>query len=250
MRNRHRGVHFDNRVGDFLSSLNDAGSVDDAWIATVALMRNFGASHICILADFQETDPILQSTSPSWIRDLYLSEVYPDHCLDLKQCLENKMPYFHGIEFEGCNQSLSAPRRRYLKEMSTLGIRSGTSIPIDIPSSKNRGVFDYRTNLGADEHIELMRERGATIHLAGLLAFEKIRSLMDAEEARDICLTPRERECLLWLARGLRNDGIAHRMGLRPVTVEFHLANARRKLGARTREQALAIAVHKGLVEP
>jgi DNA-binding CsgD family transcriptional regulator len=63
-------------------------------------------------------------------------------------------------------------------------------------------------------------------------------------------LSPRERETLLWLASGLRTAEIAHRMGIEPVTVGVHLAGARRKLRARTREQALAIALRDGHIAP
>jgi DNA-binding CsgD family transcriptional regulator len=63
-------------------------------------------------------------------------------------------------------------------------------------------------------------------------------------------LSPREREVLMWLASGLRTAEIAHRMGIETVTVGYHLQRARRKLGARTREQALAIAVKAGLIFP
>ncbi|MCU0906073.1 MAG: helix-turn-helix transcriptional regulator [Rhodobacteraceae bacterium] len=63
-------------------------------------------------------------------------------------------------------------------------------------------------------------------------------------------LSPREREVLLWLAAGLRTAQIAHRMGIEPVTVGLHLRGARRKLGARTREQALAIALRDGHIDP
>ncbi len=63
-------------------------------------------------------------------------------------------------------------------------------------------------------------------------------------------LTARERECLLWLSRGLRNDDIAEKLSLSRSTVEFHLVNVRRKLNASTREQALAIAVQGGLITP
>jgi DNA-binding CsgD family transcriptional regulator len=59
-------------------------------------------------------------------------------------------------------------------------------------------------------------------------------------------LSPREREVLVWLASGLRTAEIAHRMGIETVTVGYHLQRARRKLGARTREQALAIALRDG----
>jgi DNA-binding CsgD family transcriptional regulator len=56
-------------------------------------------------------------------------------------------------------------------------------------------------------------------------------------------LSPRERDCLLWLASGLRTREIAARMGLARVTVDLHLRNARRKLGAATLPQAVAKAV-------
>ncbi|WP_176787888.1 helix-turn-helix domain-containing protein [Roseospirillum parvum] len=63
-------------------------------------------------------------------------------------------------------------------------------------------------------------------------------------------LTPREVECLGWLAKGLRSDGIAERLGVARITVDTHLSNARRKLGARTREQTLVLAIRNGLIDP
>ena len=59
-------------------------------------------------------------------------------------------------------------------------------------------------------------------------------------------LSLREREVLVWLASGLRTAEIAHLMSIKPVTVGLHLQGARRKLNARTREQALAIALRDG----
>lgn len=61
-------------------------------------------------------------------------------------------------------------------------------------------------------------------------------------------LSPREVEALCWLSQGLRTAEIAWRMGVEPVTVGKHIASARRKLGARTREQALALAIRDGLL--
>jgi DNA-binding response OmpR family regulator len=63
-------------------------------------------------------------------------------------------------------------------------------------------------------------------------------------------LTKREIECLTWLARGLRNEVIADRLTISAATVELHLSNARRKLAAATREQAIAIAIQFGLISP
>jgi|GEM_PF-2811318 len=61
-------------------------------------------------------------------------------------------------------------------------------------------------------------------------------------------LSPREREILRWLAAGYRTDRIAFHLGIKPVTIHMHLRSTRRKLGARTREQMMAIAVKRGLL--
>lgn len=63
-------------------------------------------------------------------------------------------------------------------------------------------------------------------------------------------LSPREVEALHLLSLGLRTAEIAWRMGIEEVTVGKHIASARRKLGARTREQALALALRDGVLTP
>lgn len=61
-------------------------------------------------------------------------------------------------------------------------------------------------------------------------------------------LSPREKQCLLHLARGLRVDAIAEALGTDPKTVEKQIASARAKLGAATPAQAVAIAVQNNLL--
>lgn len=63
-------------------------------------------------------------------------------------------------------------------------------------------------------------------------------------------LSLRERECLLWLSRGLRTSAIADRLGIAQITVNLHFKGARRKLSAATREEALAKAILEDLIHP
>lgn len=63
-------------------------------------------------------------------------------------------------------------------------------------------------------------------------------------------LTARETQCLELLARGLRYGAIAERLSIAPVTVEKHLSSARQRLGATTREHAVALAVREGIISP
>ena len=59
----------------------------------------------------------------------------------------------------------------------------------------------------------------------------------------------REREILALLARGSTDIQIAETLGLSPATVQTHVRNAKSKLGARTRAQAVAMALVGGLIE-
>lgn len=68
------------------------------------------------------------------------------------------------------------------------------------------------------------------------------------KDVHDSALTPREREVLRFLASGLRTAQIAHELQLAKVTVELHTRNARRKLGALTREHAVALALGWGII--
>jgi DNA-binding NarL/FixJ family response regulator len=54
-------------------------------------------------------------------------------------------------------------------------------------------------------------------------------------------LSTREGEILDLLASGLKTDEIAARLVIAPTTVETHVRNLKRKLGARTRVHALAL---------
>jgi len=61
-------------------------------------------------------------------------------------------------------------------------------------------------------------------------------------------LTPREREVLVLVGRGMSNKRIARELGLSEKTVKTHVANVLHKLGATDRTQAAVYAVRTGLI--
>ena len=61
-------------------------------------------------------------------------------------------------------------------------------------------------------------------------------------------ITPREREILALLARGLSNVAIGQRLYISAATVKFHVGNVMQKLGARRRAEAVYAASKLGLI--
>ena len=62
-------------------------------------------------------------------------------------------------------------------------------------------------------------------------------------------LSVREKEVLELLASGADNNEVATELGISPETVRNHTRNARRKLGARSRSHAIAIAIALGQLD-
>jgi two-component system, NarL family, response regulator LiaR len=63
-------------------------------------------------------------------------------------------------------------------------------------------------------------------------------------------LTPREREVLALIGRGMPNKIIARELSLSEKTVKAHVSSILAKLGVTDRTQAALYAVREGLVGP
>jgi DNA-binding CsgD family transcriptional regulator len=77
---------------------------------------------------------------------------------------------------------------------------------------------------------------------------EELRALPAVQETVQTPLSPREAEVLGWIAKGKSDAEIAVILGLSERTARFHAANAKVKLDATTRVQAVTKALDLGLI--
>ena len=103
------------------------------------------------------------------------------------------------------------------------------------------------------------RQLGADDYVTKPIDFDMLAAIITARLAgvartglwpKAIALNEREVEVLTWAARGKTSAEIAKILDLTKRTVDFHIDNAREKLGAATRVEAAIKAATGRLIEP
>jgi len=140
-------------------------------------------------------------------------------------------------------RTLSRAEQDMWDEANAWGWTDGFSVPIHGPG----GYFAIVTMAG--KHQPMPPRLRLTLQVMALQTHERCRALTGLALVSDAqaALTPRELECLRWVAAGKTDWEIGKIMVLSRTTVKTHVDQARRKLGARTRSQAVARLVLSGL---
>jgi LuxR family quorum sensing-dependent transcriptional regulator len=139
---------------------------------------------------------------------------------------------------------LSEPEQEIWDTVVEWGWTDGFSVPIHGPG----GYFGLVVLAGKEQPMPpALRSR---LHMLAFLTHERCRALSQFPlvENPQAALSSRELECLRWVAAGKTDWEIGKIMDLAPTTVKSHVDQARRKLGARTRPQAVARLVFSGLM--
>jgi DNA-binding response OmpR family regulator len=103
------------------------------------------------------------------------------------------------------------------------------------------------------------RQLGADDYVTKPIDFDMLATIINARLAgvarssvwpKSVALNDREVEVLTWVARGKTSIEIGKILGLTKRTIDFHIDNAREKLGAATRTEAVLKAATGRLIEP
>ena len=131
-----------------------------------------------------------------------------------------------------------------LSAAAAQGIGEGFTVPAHVPGELN-GSCSFATAPG----VRLQTEKLAIAQLVGAFAFEAARRLMRVRDGME-CSAPhvsiRERECLVWIARGKSDSEIATILGISPETVHQYVKHVRASYDVVNRAQLVAHALFSG----
>ena len=143
------------------------------------------------------------------------------------------------------------PQHPIFADARAHGLGAGVSIPI-YGAAGERAIFSAATATSPEACVEHESRMVGEIYLTAVYFHQAIQQLdMQWVASRSSGnLSPREVESLLWAARGKTAWEIGLILKISEHTVTFHLNNAKRKLGAVNRHQAIAAAIGSGLISP
>lgn len=123
------------------------------------------------------------------------------------------------------------------------GIGDGFTVPAHVP-----GESSGSCSFAVAPFREVREEHLAVAQLVGAFAFEAARRINRIRliDAAAPTLTERQRDCVLWMARGKSDWEMAQILGLSPETVTQHLNTARERYDVAKRPQLAVRALFDG----
>ncbi|MFC3320706.1 LuxR family transcriptional regulator [Mesorhizobium cantuariense] len=181
---------------------------------------------------------LISNYPPSWTA-YYLRNRY--HKLDpiVLRARCGGCPFIWEPDLRGVG--ISQVQQRLFAEAAEFGICCGLTIPI----VDRRGGVAAMTFAADEPNSAFMRaaeKHEQALQLMATYFHIHVRRKLSGNRMVDgVLLTPREHECLQWAARGKSASDMGCILGVKPRTAAFHLDNAKKKLGVRTQNQAIAL---------
>jgi LuxR family quorum sensing-dependent transcriptional regulator len=232
-------------VFDLVGRIAATESVESVWSAYMAAARQAGFDFGIAAFDFEGRDlasfTIMDSMPAGWVSN-YGSEGYK-RCDPLARRNRSEQSAFRWTRSEW--DDVSDPgERRWRDDNLSSGVWNGLTIP-----DHSGGRLKIITLCGTAS--ELHPHDRIALHIAGLEMFQRVRELgMVPPDTKRAPLSPRERECLKWIAAGKTDWEIGEIITISEKTVNIYVERAKHKLGAQTRCQAIVLALRSGMIDP
>lgn len=228
-----------------LEKFDLAASVLDALHVVVSLLPICNAVyHASNIKQSLVDQPYVRATySDQWITR-YLLRGYVSIDPVVKRGFQAHLPFFWSeVDF-------SDPRTLdFLQDAQSYNVgSSGLSIPI-IDKQGRRALFSVSSLMAPEDfHFVIKNEIELLSECAHIIHRRVVEKELGEEFTRPM-LSPRETECLKWIARGKDAQAVAIILNISDHTVRDYLKSAKNKLGAITLPQAIHKATFFHLIE-
>ena len=139
---------------------------------------------------------------------------------------------------------LTEADRRILELAQQEGLGEGYTVPAHVPGEAH-GSCSFACRPGE----YFTEQQQSLLQLVGAFAFEAARRMRrNRFFRRQVKLTDRQRECVLWAACGKTDSEIALILGISPETVIEHLRHARERYGVNNRTLLAIHALFDGTI--
>ena len=188
-------------------------------------------------------DPYLAVTySPEWV-ERYKAARFVDVDPAIRVGLRRMLP-IDWAEFDRTDKMV----RRLFGEAGEFGLgRQGISLPVH-GRHGDRALVSITSDARGRDWQHLRRNYMRDFHLLALHMHQAILRLESGQNAEHTALSPRERECLRWIAEGKTYWECSVILGLSEHTVRCYLESARHKLGAANTTHAVNKAARASLL--
>ena len=140
--------------------------------------------------------------------------------------------------------ALTDKDRRILELARRQGIGEGFTVPAHVPGEAH-GSCSFACRAGD----RFSQQNLPLLQLVGAFAFEAARTLRRSRFSRGpVQLTDRQRECVMWAARGKTDWEIARVLGVSEATVGEHLRHAYERYGVGKRTLVAVHALFDGTI--
>ncbi|MER8516377.1 LuxR family transcriptional regulator [Mesorhizobium sp. M1060] len=238
--------------GRFLDQTDGVGKSEQLFDLLSAFALNFDCPWIAYgsLAPDQKglkparSDPAVMLNYPDEWQERYFEMSY-DRMDPIVKTSRNRVSAFRWSEVYN-DASTTDDERRFFDEAATFGLRSGISVPLHDPDGSLAIMNFAQAWDGEFQNRTITYLQLAALHFHLRLAKSATSSGIEEEIPN---LSPREKECILWAAKGKTSWEIGTILGISLNTVNFHIKNVMRKMNTASRTTSAIKALKFGIIE-
>lgn len=190
----------------------------------------------------------LSSYDSAWVKH-YLNENYVNIDAVVDQASREVMPFSWAETSDPRHDD--ARQQIIFNEAAEFGMRNGASVPIHGPGG-SYAILNVASDVDDVEFAKRWQENRINLQVFGLHTHEVvIKELYPAGDGQHAPrLSPREKECLLWTARGKTIWEISEVLSISQETVKTYLKSSCAKMNVFSKVHAVVKAVNDGYIVP